>query len=140
MKQIFFLFFFSSALLASCQQPGNGNVSGEALAAKAHPGSISEVLPAKAYKAKMDELGENLQLIDVRTPKEYSEGHIEGAVNIDFYDEGFRQQLEQKLDKDNPVMLYCRSGRRSANAAKQMQALGFKEVYDLKGGILDWKE
>ncbi len=140
MKQIFFLLFFSSALLASCQQPGNGTVSGEALAAKAHAGSISEVLPAKAYKAKMDELGENLQLIDVRTPEEYNEGHIEGAVNIDFYGEDFLQQLEQKLDKEQPAMLYCRSGRRSAKAAEQMKGLGFKEVYDLKGGILDWKE
>ncbi|MCO6491883.1 MAG: rhodanese-like domain-containing protein [Phaeodactylibacter sp.] len=135
MKQLFFLLFLSSALLASCQQSGTKD-----LAAKADAQVISEVLPLDAYKAKMAELGENRQLIDVRTPEEFGEGHIEGAVNINFYDDAFIQQLEQQLDKDKPVMLYCRSGRRSANAAKQMQALGFKEVYDLKGGFLDWKE
>ena len=140
MKQIFFLLFFSSALLASCQHSGNGKVSGEALAAKAHAGVISEVLPANAYKAKMAELGENFQLLDVRTPEEYNQGHIEGAMNINFYDEDFARQLEQNLNKDKPVMLYCRSGRRSAKAAGQLGAMGFKEIYDLKGGFLDWKE
>ncbi|MCB9293195.1 MAG: rhodanese-like domain-containing protein [Lewinellaceae bacterium] len=140
MKQILFLLFFSSAFLASCQQPGSGTVSSEALAAKAHAGSISEVLPAKAYKEKMEELEASRQLLDVRTPKEYQEGHIEGAVNINFYDDDFLQQLEKQLDKDKPVLLYCRSGRRSANAAKQMQELGFKEVYDLKGGFLQWEK
>ncbi|MCB9053053.1 MAG: rhodanese-like domain-containing protein [Lewinellaceae bacterium] len=87
----------------------------------------------------MNELGDGRQLIDVRTPEEYNEGHIEGAVNIDFYADDFEQQLQQKLDKGKPVLLYCRSGSRSAQSAEQMKALGFKEMYDLKGGFMAWK-
>ena len=139
MKQLLFFLFFSSALLASCQQPGAKGVSSDALAAKVEGITIHEVLPLKAYKAKMSELGETRQLIDVRTPEEYNAGHIEGAVNINFYDEDFEQQLEEKLNKEQPVMLYCRSGSRSAQSAKQMAGLGFREVYDLKGGFMAWK-
>lgn len=139
MKQLFFLLFFSSALLASCQQSGAKNAPTESLAAKANAPVISEVLPLEAYKSKMNELGDGRQLIDVRTPEEYNEGHIEGAVNIDFYADDFEQQLQQKLDKGKPVLLYCRSGSRSAQSAEQMKALGFKEMYDLKGGFMAWK-
>ena len=80
----------------------------------------------------------NLQLIDVRTPEEFAQGHIDGALNLNFYDDDFTQQLEQKLDKNRPVMLYCRSGNRSGQAASQMVTMGFKELYDLKGGFMAW--
>lgn len=140
MKQIFFLLFFSSALLASCQQSGAGNVPGETITAKAPVAAISEVLLLDAYKAKMKELGADVQLVDVRRPNEFLEGHIEGALNIDFLEDGFAQKVEHKLDKDKPVMLYCRSGRRSAAAARELEALGFKEIYDLEGGFLQWQD
>ena len=139
MNQLLFLFFLSSAFLASCQQTGTGNASSEAIAAKADVVVVNKVLPLEAYKSKMSELGENRQLIDVRTPEEYGQGHIDGAVNINFYDDDFAQQLEQKLNKEQPVMLYCRSGSRSAQSAEQLKALGFKEVYDLEGGFMAWK-
>ncbi|MCB0564349.1 MAG: rhodanese-like domain-containing protein [Phaeodactylibacter sp.] len=139
MKQLLFLLFLSSAFLASCQQAGTGNASSEAIAAKADVVAVNKVLPLEAYKTKMSELGANRQLIDVRTPEEYSQGHIDGAVNINFYDDDFAQQLEQKLQKEKPVMLYCRSGSRSAQSAEQLKALGFKEVYDLEGGFMAWK-
>lgn len=142
MKQFFFLLFLSSAFLLSCQ-PANSQdkASKEALAAKPAPGDVvNEVLPPEAYKARMKELGADVQLVDVRRPNEFLEGHIEGALNIDFLEDGFAQKVERKLDKDKPVMLYCRSGRRSAAAARELEALGFKEIYDLKGGFLDWQE
>lgn len=80
----------------------------------------------------------NVQLVDVRTPLEYSRGHIDHAVNIDFYSNSFFREFE-KLDKFQPVYLYCRSGVRSRKAAEKLAVLDFEEIYDLKGGILNWK-
>ncbi|PZD79712.1 rhodanese-like domain-containing protein [Mesonia sp. K7] len=82
---------------------------------------------------------EEVQLIDVRTPEEYKAGFIEGAENINFY-EDFKSKIE-KLDKSKPVAVYCKSGRRSEEAGFQMIGeSGFTEVYDLDGGFLDWEE
>jgi len=80
-----------------------------------------------------------VQLIDVRTPEEFQEGHIEGALNIDFYSEDFEKEFH-KLDKDQPVYLYCRSGYRSNQSAIKLKEMGFKDVYDLEGGILNYNQ
>lgn len=79
-----------------------------------------------------------VQLVDVRTPSEYSEGHIPDAVNIDWYDRNFLAEATAKLDKSRPVAVYCRSGKRSAAAAAELEALGFK-VANLEGGIISWE-
>lgn len=81
--------------------------------------------------------GQNVQLVDVRTPEEFSEGFIEGAININIYDKTFADKIS-KLDKSKPVYVYCRSGARSQSAAKQMQQLGFTSIIDLKGGYLNY--
>ncbi len=78
-------------------------------------------------------------LIDVRTPEEFAEGHIAGAINIDFRDENFEKGIDS-LKKDVTYEVYCRSGKRSAAAADMMTKKGFKKVYDLEGGILGWEE
>lgn len=78
------------------------------------------------------------QLIDVRTPSEYNSGHLKNAKNINYYDSGFRSKVT-KLDKNKPVFVYCKSGVRSGNSARILKQLGFKEIYDLKGGFLAWK-
>ncbi|KGE89415.1 MAG: rhodanese-like domain-containing protein [Phaeodactylibacter xiamenensis] len=96
------------------------------------------VLPKKEYQQKMAAI-EDLQLLDVRTPDEYNAGHIEGAELINFFDEDFVQQVESRFDKDEPLMLYCRSGNRSAKATAKLKAVGFKEIYDLKGGYKNWE-
>ncbi len=80
---------------------------------------------------------ENALLLDVRTDAEFASGHLSGATQIDFYRDDFEEALS-KLDKSQPVYVYCRSGNRSGKAAKQMKALGFKEVYNLEGGIAAW--
>ena len=80
---------------------------------------------------------ENALLLDVRTDAEFASGHLNGATQIDFYRDDFEEALS-KLDKSQPVYVYCRSGNRSGKAAKQMKALGFKEVYNLGGGIGAW--
>lgn len=79
-----------------------------------------------------------LQLVDVRTGEEFSEGHIAGASNYDVYAEDFLDQCTAALDKARPVAVYCRSGRRSANAALQLKKAGFKRVLNLDGGIQSW--
>jgi rhodanese-related sulfurtransferase len=77
-------------------------------------------------------------ILDVRTPKEVSLGAIEGNINLDFYGADFKKLLN-RLDKEKPVMVYCASGRRSKNAMGIMKKLGFKEIYNLLGGITAWK-
>lgn len=98
---------------------------------------VNELIVAAEFKTKVE--NKKVQLIDVRTPKEYNEGHIKDAENIDFYDPTFYNQMNN-LNKDEPIYIYCRSGGRSGNAAAQLKEQGFKEVYDLKGGILNWKK
>ena len=89
---------------------------------------------------EMDSLLEmgKVQLIDVRTPEEYAEGYIEGAINIDFRDENF-EELIAKVDKSKPVAVYCGRGGRSGKCSAYMKKAGFKKIYDLNGGITEWK-
>ena len=77
-------------------------------------------------------------LVDVRTAEEFAEGHIEGALNIDYFSATFSDGIS-KVGFEIPVLLYCRSGNRSSKAMKIMYDLGFKEVYNLIGGIKGWK-
>ncbi|WP_025742268.1 rhodanese-like domain-containing protein [Aquimarina pacifica] len=79
-----------------------------------------------------------VQLIDVRTPEEYAQGHIEGAVNIDFRNKNF-EELISKVDKTKPVAVYCGRGGRSGKCSSYMKKAGFTKVYDLDGGITEWK-
>lgn len=82
--------------------------------------------------------GKSVQLIDVRTPLEFKGGHLKNARNIDFFQWGTFVQKINKYDKNKPIYLYCRSGNRSLRAAKRLLKLGFTEIYDLKGGYLNW--
>jgi thioredoxin len=80
---------------------------------------------------------EQPQVIDVRTPEEFSTGHILDAKNIDWLNNNFVTATE-KLDKSQPVFVYCKSGGRSAKAAAKLEELGFKKIYNLEGGIMKW--
>ena len=78
-------------------------------------------------------------LVDVRTEDEYNSGYIESSLNIDYFSNEFSVNAD-KLDKTIPIILYCRSGKRSSMSASKISKLGFKEIYNLKGGILEWIE
>ena len=78
-------------------------------------------------------------VLDVRTAEEFNEGHIEGALLIDWKQDGFMEEAQATLPKDRTIAVYCRSGRRSASAASELGAEGYK-VVNLLGGILAWKE
>ena len=78
-------------------------------------------------------------LIDVRTPEEYAEGHIASAVNFDVYSATFLEDVKAAYPVEKPLAVYCRSGKRSAGAAKKLADAGYT-VYNLKGGYLAWTE
>lgn len=80
---------------------------------------------------------ENVQLVDVRTAKEREEGYIKNSQNIDFQSPTFDEDI-LKLDKTKPVIIYCRTGKRSAACAEKLKDAGFVKIYDLKGGITQW--
>ena len=81
----------------------------------------------------------NVVILDVRKVDEFAEGHIKGAILIDQFQSDFVEQAQAKLPKDKTIAVYCRSGRRSANAAGKLADIGYKCV-NLKGGILAWKK
>jgi thioredoxin len=99
--------------------------------------SGSSSLEARAFSEKLKQT-ENAVVLDVRTPKEFEKGHLEGAVNINISSRDFAARME-KLDKSQPVFVYCLSGSRSQSAAQWMSSAGFKEVYEMKGGLLRWR-
>lgn len=82
---------------------------------------------------------EDLVILDVRTPEEFAEGHIDGATMIDFYSDDFADQIAD-LDPAVPYLLYCRSGNRSGQTTTLMADLGFGDVADIDGGILAWDQ
>lgn len=78
-------------------------------------------------------------LLDVRTPEEFSDGHLKNAANINFHNDTFEEEIDE-LDKRKKYLVYCRSGNRSRQAMFLMRDLGFEEVYNLERGIIDWKQ
>ncbi|MBO7407852.1 MAG: redoxin domain-containing protein [Clostridia bacterium] len=95
-----------------------------------------EDLSAAAFLEKLG-AGTDAQLVDVRTPEEYAAGHLPGALNIDVLADTFLDQARATLDPARPVMLYCRTGRRSADASGQLARAGF-QVQNLLGGYEGW--
>ena len=78
-------------------------------------------------------------IIDVRTPDEFNKGHLKNSLNVNWFDENFDENLNI-FSKDLPVMVYCLSGGRSSKANERIKSLGFKNVYELDGGILEWRK
>lgn len=100
---------------------------------------IEDISVQEAYDLiRANEGNPDFEIIDVRTPQEYAEGHLENSLLIDFYEDTFREDLDM-LDKNKRYLIYCRSGNRSGQARDIMQELGFKEVYNMVGGIVQWQ-
>ncbi|PKP48523.1 MAG: rhodanese-like domain-containing protein [Bacteroidetes bacterium HGW-Bacteroidetes-12] len=95
-----------------------------------------EVVDAQKFNELITQGG---TILDVRTPEEWAQGIIKGAVKMNFYDADFSKQIET-LDKTQPIYVYCKAGGRSGKTAKQLEKLGFTKVYDLDGGIGAWDE
>lgn len=100
--------------------------------------TIKEVKILSAEDFKADITKKKVQLLDVRTPAEYRNGYIKGAKNLDYFNQGFFKMTAEKLDRNQPIYIYCQSGNRSQKAAKVLVSLGFTEIYDLRGGYMHW--
>ena len=118
---------------------GCAYITGENTCSRPHEQEIYDITTAKADDLIQENAGNpDFIVIDVRTPEEYASGYIDNAVNIDFYTADFREQLAA-LDRDKTYLIYCRTGRRSASARDIMAELGFREVYNMSGGIVAWE-
>ncbi|MDY6966394.1 MAG: rhodanese-like domain-containing protein [Halobacteriota archaeon] len=101
---------------------------------------LEDITPKEAYELIKNRSGdEDFVILDVRTPEEFADGHIEGAIIIDFNSENFGDEIG-KLNRNATYLLYCRTARRSSLALDIMEDLGFTEVYNMEGGIVRWEE
>ena len=98
--------------------------------------SAINTIDAKTFSEKITATPRAL-LLDVRTPGEFSSGHIDQAINNNWLGKTFVAEAEQ-LDKSMPIFVYCKSGVRSQKAAEKLHELGFKTIYQLEGGMLKW--
>jgi rhodanese-related sulfurtransferase len=122
--------FLILTLLSSC-----AGVAGSA-------GAISDnrILEPKDAYALIEKNKDNpsFVVLDVRTPDEFSEGHIAGAIDIDYNSGGFRTELAG-LDKKKTYIVYCRTGRRSTDAVRIMKEMGFTDLLRISGDVIRWK-
>lgn len=81
--------------------------------------------------------GNNIQIVDVRTPEEYQDGNISGSINIDINDNRFTERAHELLDTAKTIAIYCRSGRRSKKAADILSKQGYN-IIELDGGFISW--
>lgn len=96
-----------------------------------------KTIPADEYMRLLVET-KNEYLLDVRTPEEFKQEHLNNAINLNVNGSSFSAEID-KLDKNRPVFLYCLSGGRSGNAMEVLKQKGFGTVYNMEGGILQWK-
>jgi rhodanese-related sulfurtransferase len=101
---------------------------------------VNEIIDTQAaYKMiQSNQANPNFVILDVRTQEEFRSGHIAKAIMIDIYLPDFKNKISE-LDRNKKYLVYCRTARRSAEAARLMKDLGFREVYDMAGGITQWK-
>ena len=94
--------------------------------------------PRAAYRLiEQNRGGQNFLVLDVRTPGEFRRGYIEGAVLMNYYDRDFRERFAA-LDRDLTILTYCHVGSRSSGVLDLADSLGFRRVFDLRGGIVAW--
>ena len=124
------IIFIAAVALSACKKDDK----------KAIPGASKEVATAAIVDIStsgMAALGNDVQLVDVRTPEEYAQGYIKNAINVNVRGTDFLANTVL-LDKSKPVYVYCAVGVRSMEAAKALQAEGFTHIYNYSGGFREW--
>lgn len=102
-------------------------------------GSTSQVIRVTPDRFAKIITDSTIQKLDVRTEMEYEiVGHIEGFIQINGISKNFEKKVLQTLNPNQPIAVYCMSGHRSADACKKLERIGFKTIYELDGGILQW--
>ena len=134
----------AAALLAALTVTGSAACSASSPEVSVTAGAAAAQAPAPGAELDATEFAAALRrpgttIIDVRTPQEFAEGHLPGAVNIDVSSPDFTAQVSG-LDPSAPYAVYCRSGNRSAAALAEMGSLGFTGAYHLGGGIGAWQD
>jgi rhodanese-related sulfurtransferase len=118
------------------QNNSTAQISSPATAPTSH--IFQQISPEEANKLIQQHREDpNFIILDVRTPGEFQSGHVNDAINIDFYSKTFRDKLN-KLNKDNIYLIYCRSGNRSNKTLDMMKSLRFTHAYNMVGGITRW--
>ncbi len=120
-----------------CQQSAELNSTNSKISVVNVQQSIIKHIDATECK-RLIENNVEVQLVDVRTSGECATGILANAQTIDIYSPNFKNTVS-KLDKNKPIVLYCAVGGRSRQAAQVLKSLGFKDIYNLKGGIQSWK-
>lgn len=123
MKTYILTILASALLLFSCQ---------------GQPSEKVKTVTAEEFAERLKQNGQ-AQILDVRTPDEFSETHLEHALNVDWYDQDHFAAGVSSLDKSQPVFVYCAAGARSKKAANRLAEMGFSQVYDLGGGVVKWE-
>ncbi|MFC2020902.1 rhodanese-like domain-containing protein [Chloroflexota bacterium] len=115
-----------------------GGCAGSATLAPETSTQVEDVSALEAHALIRNNLNNpDFLILDVRTPEEFAAGHIEGAINTDFYEGAFRDELDA-LDKNKDYLLHCRSGSRSQRTLDIMVELEFAHIYHMTGGIIEW--
>lgn len=128
---LFFIVIYISIFLGGCSE--RGTIEGQSQPEE----EVTVVMKIKPEDAKKMLESENPPaLLDVREPDEFASGHIPNAVDVPLGDV-VNGVIRLGIPKDQPIMVYCRTGRRSSEAASKLQGAGYQKIYDL-GGITDW--
>ena len=117
--------------LTGCEKPSSEGVADVSDSTS----TVELILPADA--SAMLKANAEVRVLDIRTPEEFSEGHIEGAINVDFKSEGFDAEIT-KLDKATPYIVHCASGGRSGKSLSKFESMDFQKIYHLEAGFSGW--
>lgn len=134
MKQKFLLVFILSIMLVT------GTMLISSCAEKVTKVPIIDIYPQEAFSLIKENIDNpDFVILDVRTPEEFSDGHIEDAINIDFNSQDFRDNIN-RLDRSKTYLVYCRTANRSRGAVNIMEELEFTQIYHILGGIVQWEK
>ena len=134
MRPVLLTFFLLGSLLTACAPRQSQQAAKSAETTQTNV--FEQISPAQAQQLLTRTPG--LNILDVRTAEEFAAGHLTQAQQLDFYAPDFQTRLGQ-LDRRQPWLMYCQSGRRSAKVLELMKALGFEQVYELQGGFSGWQ-
>ncbi len=136
MRLISYILFISILAFGSCESDSKQANSTKTATSRIDNKVVSERLDNATFAQKLKATPDAL-LIDVRTPQEFQAGHLDGAVNYDYHNDKFNEQI-MSLDKMKPTFIYCQSGGRSGKTLTRMKTMGFQKVYELKTGYGGW--
>ena len=135
MRLLSIILITPALLFCSCSEPNQAESNTPAESPDSW--NVQDVTPVDAQKLLAD--NKEVRVLDVRTPAEYAEGHIAGAVNVDFKAADFADKVD-KLDKNTAYIVHCRSGKRSSGSLAILKDKGFGSIYHLNKGFNAWKD